>query len=130
MNHSDSDTSPAHGRGVLPHRDPTFEAVVRAIERGGQPVDWKLTGPLMVRRHDPNPASRGGLDRSREWLRMPSVSDKPLQLNLEPDVAAAVLRYLDRIAERRSSRSGKTTTYGMKKAPAATGAQSNRTDKN
>ncbi|WP_146238540.1 DUF2384 domain-containing protein [Curtobacterium sp. MCPF17_003] len=114
------------GRGVLPHRDPTFDAVVRAIEGGGQPVDWKLTGPLMVRRHDPDPASRGGLDRSREWLRMPSVSDKPLQLNLEPDVAAEVLRYLNRIAERRPSRSGKTMTYGMKKGPAATGPQSNQ----
>lgn len=114
------------GRGVLPHRDPTFDAVVRAIRDGGQPIDWKLTGPLMVRQHDPDPQSRGGLDREHRWLRTPSVSDRPLQLNLEPEVAAEILRYLNTIAERRPSRSGKTSTYGMKKAPAATGAPSHQ----
>jgi hypothetical protein len=117
---------PDQGRGVLPHRDPTFDAVVRAIHDGGQPVDWKLTGPLMIRQQDPDPRSRGGLDRDHQWLRTPAVSDRPLQLNLEPEVAAEILRYLNTIAERRPSRSGKTSTYGMKKAPAATGAQSHQ----
>lgn len=113
-------------RGVLPHRDPTFDAVVRAIEGGGQPIDWKLTGPLLVRQETMGPHARGGIDRDQQWLRLPALSNRALQLNLEPDVAAELLRHLDRIAERRSSRSGKTTTYGMKKAPAATGAPSHQ----
>lgn len=117
---------PDRGRGVLPHRDPTFDAVVRAIEHGGQPVDWKLTGPLTIRKHNPDPQSRGGLDRDQQWLRLPAVTNRPLQLNLEPDVAAEMLRHLDRIAIRRPSRSGKTTTYGMKKGPAATGPKSDQ----
>lgn len=124
MNHPDANASPASGRGVLPHRDPTFDAVVRAIAEGDQPVDWKLTGPLMVRQQTLDPRERGSGER--RWLNRASLSDRPLQLNLEPDVAAEVLRYLDRIAERRPSRSGKTTTYGMKKGPAATGPQSNQ----
>lgn len=119
-------TSSDYGRGVLPHRDPTFDAVVRAIELGKQPVDWKLVGPLMVRQRDPDPRSRGGIDRDQQWLELPAVSSRALQLNLEPAVAAELLRHLDRIAERRPSRSGKTTTYGIKKGPAATGPQSNQ----
>jgi hypothetical protein len=111
-------------RGVLPHRDPTFDAVVRAIAEGDQPIDWKLTGPLMVRQQTADPRYRGR--GHRRWLDKASVSDRPLQLNLEPDVAAELLRHLDRIAERRPSRSGKTTTYGMKKGPAATGPESNQ----
>lgn len=124
MSQSHADASPVSGRGVLPHRDPTFDAVVRAIAEGDQPVDWKLTGPLMVRQQTLDPRQRNSGER--RWLNRASVSDRPLQLNLEPDVAAEVLRYLDRIAERRPSRSGKTTTYGMRKGPAATGPQSNQ----
>lgn len=124
MNEFDTPAPPVFGRGVLPHRDPTFDAVVRAIEEGDQPIDWKLTGPLMVRQRTLDPRFRG--NGERRWLNRASTSDHPLQLNLEPDVAAEVLRYLDRIAERRPSRSGKTMTYGMKKDPAATGSQSNQ----
>jgi hypothetical protein len=54
----------------------------------------------------------------------PGLSDRPVQFNLEPEVAAAMLQHLIDIAEPTPSRSGKTKTLRMKKAPAATGAQS------
>ena len=85
------------GRAVLPHRDPTFDAVVRRLEQGELAVDWRITGPRLVR---PSAA--------------PEVGQGVVTLNLMPEVARAVLLYLNHIAEPQPSRSGKSNTYRLK----------------
>jgi hypothetical protein len=85
------------GRAVLPHRDPTFDAVARLLEQGDPVTDWCIKGPRLVR---PSAA--------------PEVSDQAVTLNLQPAVAQAVLQYLIQIAEPQSSRSGKSVTYRLK----------------
>jgi hypothetical protein len=114
--HNQADSS----RSVLPHRDPTFDAVVELARSSAQPLDWRITGPSLVKQHtkQEHQSSDGSPVSS------PGLSDRPVQFNLEPDVAAALLRHLIDIAEPTPSRSGKTKTLRMKKAPAATGAQS------
>ena len=85
------------GRAVLPHRDPTFDAVARLLEQGDPVTDWSITGPRLVR---PSAA--------------PEVSDQAVTLNLQPAVAHAVLQFLLNIAEPQTSRSGKSITYRLK----------------
>lgn len=107
---------------VLPHRDPTFDAVVKLANSQGMPLDWRITGPSVVRQR----TSRHHKDRDGVLVETPGVSDRPVQFNLEPEVAAEVLRFLVNIAEPSLSRSGKTKTLRMKKGPAATGPQSHQ----
>ena len=85
------------GRAVLPHRDPTFDAVARLLEQGESITDWCITGPRLVR-----PSAT------------PEVSQQAVTLNLQPAVAQAVLQYLIHIAEPQSSRSGKSVTYRLR----------------
>lgn len=85
------------GRAVLPHRDPTFDAVAVLLEQGAPATDWQIKGPRLVR---PSAA--------------PEVSSEVVTVNLQPDVARAVLLYLREIAELQPSRSGKTNTYRLK----------------
>ncbi|ROS61067.1 hypothetical protein EDF38_0146 [Frigoribacterium sp. PhB160] len=85
------------GRAVLPHRDPTFDAVARLLERGDPVTDWCITGPRTV-----IPSA------------VPEVSNQPVTMNLQPAVAHAVLQYLLHIAEPQASRSGKSITYRLK----------------
>jgi len=90
------------GRAVLPHRDPTFDAVARLLEQGSPVIDWRITGPRLVR-----PSAT------------PEVSDQLVTLNLQPAVAHAVLQHLLHIAEAQPSRSGKSITYRLKKGTTA-----------
>jgi len=85
------------GRAVLPHRDPTFDAVARLLDQGDPVTDWRITGPRLVR---PSAA--------------PELSSRLLTLNLQPAVARAVLQYLHHIAEPQTSRSGTSITYRLK----------------
>jgi len=85
------------GRAVLPHRDPTFDAVARLLEQGEPVTDWRITGPRLIR---PSAA--------------PEVWPRLLTLNLQPAVARAVLQYLNFIAVPAPSRSGTSITYRMK----------------
>ena len=94
----DSSTVLDLGRAVLPHRDPTFDAVVRRLEQGEPAVDWRITGPRLVR---PSAA--------------PEVAPGSVSLNLMPEVARAVLLYLNHIAEPQPSRSGRSNTYRLKR---------------
>ena len=94
---SASTASTDAGRAVLPHRDPTFDAVARLLEQGTPVADWRITGPRMVR---PSAA--------------PEVSDQMVTLSLQPAVARAVLQHLLHIAEPQPSRSGKSITYRLK----------------
>lgn len=109
-------------------RDPTFHRMLQAIRAGGQPIDWRVTGPLTVVQSDGR--ARRGIDHDGELIVMPAVAERPVQLNLMPEVAAALLRYLAQIAEPSPSRSGKSNTYRMKKTPAvdAAEARSNQND--
>lgn len=91
------DESSELGRAVLPHRDPTFDAVAVLLEQGVPAADWQIRGPRLVR---PSAA--------------PEVSSEVVTVNLQPDVARAVLLYLRDIAELLPSRSGKTNTYRLK----------------
>jgi len=91
------DESSELGRAVLPHRDPTFDAVAMLVEQGAPATDWQIRGPRLVR---PSAA--------------PEVSSEVVTVNLQPDVARAVLLYLRDIAELQPSRSGKTNTYRLK----------------
>jgi hypothetical protein len=82
-----------HGRSVLPHRDPTFDAVVRLLQEDAALADWKLVGP----------APDAATDRSA-----------PLEVHLAPDVARAVLRHLTLIASPRSSRTGRRVVFHLR----------------
>lgn len=117
---TEDDSQADSGRSVLPHRDPTFDAVVELARSSAKPLDWRLTGPSLVRQR----TKQRHRDNQGAMVCSPAVSDQPVQFNLEPDVAAEMLRYLVRIAEPTPSRSGKTKTLRMKKGPAATGPQS------
>lgn len=118
-----SDASQAdHGRSVLPHRDPTFDAVVELVNHSVLPLDWRITGPSLIRQR----TKRRHQDNSGAMVSSPGISEHPVQLNLEPEVAAEMLRYLVRIAEPAPSRTGKSKTLRMKKGPAATGPTSNQ----
>lgn len=88
-----------YGRSVLPHRDPTFDAVVRLLRADAALADWKLVGPA------------------------PDVTNErsaPLEVHLAPDVAEEVLRHLTSIAFPRSSRTGRRAVFHLrtKKTPA------------
>lgn len=115
-----------NGRSALPHRDPTFDAVVERLRLGDLPLDWKITGPRVV---NSEARTRAGRDRNGDMIAMPAVAERPVELNLMPEVAVAILLYLDTIAEAKPSRSGLSKTYRLKKkgpvAPAsANGAES------
>lgn len=101
------------GRSVLPHKDPVFDAVTRLLDAGAPAVDWRITGPSLVKQ-----AAGIGLTTDQEVIDTPELVHKPVTLNLMPDVAREVLRHLGRIAERQDSRTGRSHTYRMKKAPA------------
>jgi hypothetical protein len=106
------------GRAVLPHRDPTFDAVYALLEQGEPAIDWRITGPKLITQ-----ATRTrGLARSSagvlEAVQLPQTAAEPVSLNLQPDVARAVLRYLRDVAEPQRSRTGGTLTYRLKREPA------------
>lgn len=71
-----SAAQPDFGRAVLPHRDPTFDAVARLLQDGSAFSDWCITGPRLF---GPSAA--------------PAVPDQAVALHLQPAVAQAVLQY-------------------------------------
>lgn len=97
--------------------DPTFTAVLRAMARGEVMTDWKITGPLHV---DRNPEARTAFARDDELIEIPETSGH-VQLNLMPEVAAAVLRLIGDIAEAAPSRTGRSRTYRLKKKAPSVG---------
>lgn len=119
---TENDNQADSGRSVLPHRDPTFDAVVELARSTAKPLDWRITGPSLVRQR----TKQRHRDNQGATVCSPGLSDQPVQFNLEPDVAAELLRHLVSIAEPTPSRSGKTKTLRMRKGPAATGPQSNQ----
>ncbi|GAB3389197.1 hypothetical protein GCM10027568_11100 [Humibacter soli] len=92
--------------------DPTFTALLKAIDAGHVPSDWQVSGPRYVER-DPY-VGHNGLTLDGKQIRMPQ-SMGHVRLNLMPEVAAAVLRYIGEIAEPAPSRSGKSCTYRLRK---------------
>lgn len=88
---------------MLPHRDPTFDATLRALAGGVRPVDWRITGPRLVK-------------QDADGQGTPALAERSITLNLAPDVAGEVLQHLATIAEPHASRSGRGITYRKKKA--------------
>jgi hypothetical protein len=89
------------GRAVLPHKDPTFDAVAKLLEQGEPITDWKLTGPSMVR-----PDGGKGV---------PAISPQSVRLNLSAGATRAVLQFLSDVAEVVPSRSGNSSTVHLKR---------------
>lgn len=105
-----SRSAPAYG-------DPTGEQAIRSAMCGPM-MDWKIVGPRLVVQNTVVRGLGDGEDVSRAML-MPTTSDRPIQLNLMPEVAKAVLNLLLEIAEPAPSRSGGSRTFRLKKAPGA-----------
>jgi hypothetical protein len=94
--------------------DTVGETAIHRLMRGRPMIDWKIIGPRTVRQ---NAHLVHADSDSREWL--PEVTNKPLQLSLMPEVALAVLKFLDTISEPLPSRSGHSLTFRLKKNAAA-----------
>ena len=105
------------GRPAPAYGDPVGETAIKRLIRNRPLTNWHITGPgqqhNLVRDAHRVHAEGEGFD----WL--PEISTRPLQLNLMPELASAVLRFIEAVAEPAPSRSGSSYTFRLKKNAAA-----------